>query len=158
MYVSGWKNNINDKINLTKTWILDGTFKGICKFNKLADKKFKQALFNSKIEIILPKKLVFVKSINRGACGIGYKYAPITIALNPSYRFGINNSRTYGKKWIIAQQNDDYLDMSSILNSLQNIETGWGGSPSIIGSPQDKPSKITKDEIVEIVTQKIVVP
>lgn len=157
MYVSGWKNNIYNKINLTKTWILDGTFQGISKYNRIADKKFKQSLFHSKIEIIIPKKVVLIKSINRGACGLGYKYAPITIALNPSYRFGINNSRVYGKKWIIAQKNDGYLDMSGVLSNLQTLEPNWGGSPSIIGSPQDKPSKVTKDEIVEIVEQKILV-
>ena len=158
MYVSGWQNNIYDKVNLTKTWIMDGTFKYINKFNKIVDKKNKQFLFNSKIEIIIPKKVVLIKSINRGACGLGYKYAPITIALNPSYRFGINKSRIYGKKWIIAQKNDGYLDMLGVLNNLQTLELNWGGSPTIIGSPQDKPSKVTKDEIVEIVTQKILVP
>ncbi len=157
MYVSGWKNHIDDKINLTKTWILDGTFKGIYKYNRIADKKIKQSLFNSKIEIIIPEKVVLVKSINRGACGLGYKYAPITIALNPSYRFGINSSRVYGKKWIIAQKNDGYLDMSGVLSNLQTLEPNWGGSPSIIGSPQDKPSKVTKDEIINIVEQKILV-
>ena len=157
MYISGWKNNICDKINLTKTWLLDGTFKNISKFNRIADRKFKQSLFNSKTEIIIPKKLVFIKSVNRGACGIGYKYAPVTIALNPSYRFGIDDSRIYGKKWIIAQQTDGFVDMGGILYELSKIENGWGGSPSIIGSPQDRPSKILKDDIVDIVTKKMLV-
>ena len=157
MYVAGWKNSIYDKINMTKTWILDGTFKDISKFNRIADKKFKQSIFNSKPEIIIPKKLVLIKSVNRGACGIGYKYAPVTIALNPSYRFGIDDSRIYGKKWIIAQQTNGFVNMSEILEELSNIESGWGGSPSIIGSPQDRPSKILKDDIINIVTQKMLV-
>jgi hypothetical protein len=157
MYIAGWKNSIHDKINITKTWILDGTFKDIYKFNRIADKKFKQSLFNSKAEIIIPKKLVFIKSINRGACGIGYKYAPVTIALNPSYRFGLDDSRIYGKKWIIAQQNNGFVNMSGILEELSRIEPGWGGSPSIIGSPQDRPSKVLKDDIIDIVAQKMLV-
>ena len=59
MYISGWKNNIYDKISLTKNWLLEGTFKDMSKFNRIADKKFKQSIFNSKIEIIIPKKIVF---------------------------------------------------------------------------------------------------
>ncbi len=158
MYISGWKNNIYDKISLTKNWLLEGTFKDMSKFNRIADKKFKQSIFNSKIEIIIPKKIVFIRSPSRGACGIGYKYAPVTIALNPSYRFGIDESRIYGKKWIIAQQSDGFIDMSGILEELIGIEPGWGGSPSIIGSPQDKPSKLLKDDIIDIVERKILVP
>ena len=157
MYVAGWKNSIYDKISITKTWILDGTFKDISKFNRIADRKFKQSLFNSKTEIIIPKKLVFIKSINRGACGLGYRYAPVTVALNPSYRFGIDDSRIYGKKWIIAQQSNGFINMSGILEELSKIEPGWGGSPSIIGSPQDRPSKILKDDIIDIVIQKMLV-
>jgi len=158
MYVSGWKNSIYDKVNLTKDWLLDGTFKNINKFNRIADKKLKQSLFNSKTEIIVPKKLVFIRSASRGACGLGYKYAPITIALNPSYRFGIDDSRIYGKKWVIAQQSDGYLDMRGVLEELSKLESGWGGSPSIIGSPQDRPSKVLKDDVINIVEQKMLVP
>ena len=157
MYVSGWKNSIYDKISLTRNWILDGTFKDINKFNRIADKKFKQSLFNSKTEIIIPKKLVFIRSSSRGACGIGYRYAPVTIALNPSYRFGIDESRIYGKKWVIAQQSDGFVDMRGVLEELSKLEPGWGGSPSIIGSPQDRPSKILKDNVVDIVEQKMLV-
>ena len=157
MYVGGWKNGIEDKINLTKRWILDGTFKDINKFNRIADEKFKLSLTNLKVEIIIPKTVVFIRSIGRGACGFGYKYAPIVVALNPSYRFGIDDRRTYGKKWIIAQKNESFLDMEDVLRTLSEKEEGWGGSPSIIGSSQIYPSKLSKDDVVETVIQKILV-
>ena len=59
-------------------------------------------------------------------------------------------------KWIIAQKHDGFLKMRKILNSLNKIEGNWGGSSTIIGSPLDRPSKLTKEEIIEIVKKNII--
>ena len=41
--------------------------------------------------------------------------ALVVIALNPSYRYGFGESRLYGKKWIIAQQNDGFINLHNLL-------------------------------------------
>ncbi len=153
MLVSGWKNPVEYKIETMKDWILTGHFTDIEKYNKMAIKNFKEALNNSKIEVLEPEKLVFVKSNKRGACGIGYQVAPIVIAMNPSFRFGYGDKRVYGRKWVIAQCDEGYIPLQDILVKILEIEPGWGGSNSIIGSPQDRPSKIKKEDIIEIVRE-----
>jgi hypothetical protein len=155
MLISGWKNTLDHKISTMRDWILTGTFKEIDFYNQMATENFKEALSSSKIEIISPDKLVFVRSNKRGACGIGYQFAPVVIAMNPSFRFGFGDSRVYGRKWAIAQCDSGFIPMSEILNSVLELEPGWGGSETIIGSPQLTPSRISKDDIVEITSDVV---
>lgn len=153
MLVSGWKNSLEYKIETMKEWITTGTFTDVEQYNLMATKNFKEALASSKIEEIIPGKLVFIKSNKRGACGIGYQLAPIVIAMNPSFRFGFGEKRVYGRKWVIAQCDEGFVPMLDILRSILEMESGWGGSRTIIGSPQDRPSHITKDDLVSAVKE-----
>ncbi len=155
MLISGWKNTLEYKIQTMKEWILTGTFQDIEKYNKMAIVNFKESLNNSKIEIIIPNKLVLVKSNKRGACGIGYQFAPIVIAMNPSFRFGFGDNRVYGRKWVVAQCDDGFITMSDVLRNMLEMEYGWGGSNTIIGSPQDSPSRITKEDMISAVTEVV---
>jgi hypothetical protein len=151
MLISGWKNTLGYKIQTMKDWITLGTFDNIDVYNEMAINNFKEALSSSKIDVIIPEKLVFVRSNKRGACGIGYSIAPIVIAMNPSFRFGFGDSRVYGRKWAIAQCDRGFISMSEILRTMLEMEPGWGGSETIIGSPQEVPSKIPREETIEIV-------
>lgn len=155
MFISGWKNSLEQKVEAAKKWIINGTFDGLSDFNRIANHNAREAINFSKVQIIIPRKLVFVRSIKRGACGIGYKFAPIVIALNPSYRYGFGESRVYGKKWIIGQMNDKFINLTKLVRLIEKQERGWGGSSTIIGSPQDRPSKLTKNEVIDFVKNQV---
>ena len=110
LLVSGWKNTLKEKINAVKSWILTEKFYNIEYFNNLATKNFQESIQNSKVELLKPHNAVFVKSTKRGACGLGYQYAPIVIAMNPSFRFGFGEDRIYGRKWVVAQCNEQFIN------------------------------------------------
>lgn len=112
-----------------------------------------------KYNMIIPNSLIFVESTYRGALGFGYKKAPIVIAKNDKFIFGgatsLNTNRTIGTKYTIGQYNEGYTDMNSLLNKLQEIEDGWGGSDVIIGSPQTNPSLLNSEQLINIVKSHV---
>lgn len=155
MLVSGWKNNLEFKIEQVTKWIITGTFDNITEYNRMAAKNFKDAVTSAKTEIIEKRKLAFVKSDMRGAMGIGFQYAPVVLALNPSFRFGTGENRVYGRKWTVAQCEEGHIDMNLFKKLVNEIENGWGGSSTIMGSPQDKPSVFRKYPILDIIKKAI---
>jgi hypothetical protein len=44
-----------------------------------------------------------------------------------------------------------YIDLKAVAQELSQLEQGWGGSPTIIGSPQGKSSTLSREQIFEIV-------
>jgi hypothetical protein len=73
-----------------------------------------------------------VESSLRAATSIGYAHAPIVIALNEQMP---SQNGSY-RKFTICQYSDEFIRMSNVLAELNALEPGWGGSLTIIGSPQ----------------------
>jgi hypothetical protein len=93
--------------------------------------------------------LAIVVSRLRAATLIGYSKAPVVIAYNPEMP---SKNGPY-KKFTICQYNVGYCDLEAVLNELNGLEGGWGGSPTIIGSPQEEDTQISI-EIVEKTVRK----
>jgi hypothetical protein len=142
--------NISEKVSNVKQFLLTGKFKTYNFYSDIAYKKNKIAIDKTNIDIIIQKKLAYVESSYRGAISKGYKYCPVVIAKNPHYIFGLGNNKINGIKYTIAQYNENYIDLNKILNRILELETGWGGSKTIIGSPQDRSSVLTKTDIIDI--------
>ncbi len=45
--------------------------------------------------------------------------------------------------------------MEKVLEELNSIEKGWGGSKTIIGSPQGIDSQLNKDDVINIVKKHL---
>lgn len=84
--------------------------------------------------------IVMVTSTHRAATMIGYSIAPVVIAINPEFMFQGGEPH---RKITICQYQNGYLDLKKVADSLNLIEPGWGGSTTIIGSPQGKGSVIS---------------
>ena len=83
-----------------------------------------------------------VTSAAPGALWLGYRLAPVVIAL----------SRSSGaRKVTIAQFSDDWLDLAVAAADLNRREPGWGGSATILGSPQGVGSTLPRAVIVAFV-------
>jgi len=102
-----------------------------------------------------------IESTYKDATNLGYTQAPIVVAFNPEFGFG-NAPKV--KKYTIAQYKNGYVDLNAVKEELNVAErevlgeeindndfVSWGGSPTIIGSPQGFSSKLTMDEVSEIV-------
>ena len=93
-------------------------------------------------------KLSLVTSTNIAGTTVGYSMAPVTAVTNPAFSFQGNPPVV---KHTVCQYKLGYVDLSAVMNELNDIEPGWGGSPTIIGSPQGMSSKITQEQLSEII-------
>jgi hypothetical protein len=100
----------------------------------------------------LSARIAIVQTTHRAATMIGYSVAPVVIALNPSFSF---NGGAPIRKFTICQFTDKYMDMKKALAELSTLEAGWGGSPTIGGSPQGISSILTIEQIVEVVAKHL---
>lgn len=97
-------------------------------------------------------RIAVVESTHRAATSVGYSLAPVVVALNPSFKQGPGDPY---KKFTICQFAGGFADIKSALAELATLEVGWGGSPTIGGSPQGVSSTLTIDQVVEVVAKHL---
>lgn len=97
--------------------------------------------------------IAVVESIHRAATAVGYSLAPVVVALNPAFRLGAGEPHA---KFTVCQYTAGYVDMEAAAAELAAMEPGWGGSPTIIGSPQGVGSNLTIEQVVEVVAKHLI--
>jgi hypothetical protein len=90
----------------------------------------------------------YVESELRAATSIGYSKAPVVVAYNPEFP-----DRNLGKvkKFTICQYALGYCDLKEVFARLNEMEAGWGGSPTIGGSPQGVSSALSPEVVCQVV-------
>lgn len=152
---SDYKLKVAEKVQNVIEYLNTGTFPNLDHYNKLVDENLKRSIKETVSEIVVENKLCYVSSKHRGATSKGYQDCPVVIAFNPVFNFGKRSSNVKGAKYTIAQYNEGYVNLNNVLNEINKLEKNWGGSNMIIGSPQDKPSKLTKEQVVKIVKKHL---
>jgi len=153
MYMcSDLRLDIQKKVMKMLSYLKTGTFEGIGKYTKIALRSLNDQMKSVKMDVIVPNKLIVVESNRRGAIAIGYKMCPVVIAANDRFKFGLKKNFIIGKKMTIAQYTDGkFIDIGAVQKDLAEMEHGWAGSNSIIGSPLDRPTKLKMKDVVEVV-------
>lgn len=105
-----------------------------------------------KAETAADGRLATVVSNHRAAMAIGYRLAPVVVAENPGFRLGGGEPH---RKLTVAQFAAGYVHLEAAKQELAALEPGWGGSPTIIGSPQGVGSTLTLEQVVEVVTRHL---
>lgn len=148
--IADYKLDLEQKCINMDSYLMKDTFYKIKDYvNYVKDIRKKSVLISH--EIIVPDKLIFVVSNSRGAISKGYRKCPVVIAKNFKYTFGIGINKIIGTKITIAQYEDSkYINLIDLKNELNKIESGWGGSSCIIGSPQDHPTKIDNKTLINL--------
>ena len=96
--------------------------------------------------------MAVVESRHRAATAVGYATAPVVVALNPAFLLGQGDPH---RKFTVAAYGPQYADIRSALAELAALEPGWGGSPTIGGSPQGVSSQLTTEQVVEVVARHL---
>ena len=96
--------------------------------------------------------IVVVQSRLRAATSVGYTQAPTVVALNPAFSMG---GAPPTRKFTICQYRPGYVDLPAVRDELASLEAGWGGSPTIIGSPQGLDCNLSLETVIEIVTKHL---
>jgi hypothetical protein len=110
-----------------------------------------RAISDGTIKAISLGMVAIVESPHRAAMEIGYRLAPVVVALNPEFRFQGGEPH---RKFTVGQYAPGMVDLKKVQQELNRIEPGWGGSPTIIGSPQGNSSSLTIEEVARTVIIK----
>lgn len=97
-------------------------------------------------------KIAVVVSTHRSGTTIGYPVAPVVVALNPEFSF---QGGPKHPKFTVCQFESGYVDLKAVVDELNALESGWSGSPTIIGSPQGAASSLTIEEVVKVVEKHL---
>jgi hypothetical protein len=96
--------------------------------------------------------IAVIETTHRSATMLGYRLAPIVVALNPSFRLAGGDPH---RKFTVCQYQEGLIDMRILISELNDLELGWGGSPTIIGSAQGKNSELTIEQVVKAVVNRL---
>jgi len=106
----------------------------------------------TRVEADATDRVAIVVSIEPGALRLGYRLAPVVVALNPAHRFA-DGAR--GRKFTLARWAEGDADLDSAVGNLASDESGWGGQRGIKGSPQDRPSQLDLSKVVAAVRSSL---
>jgi len=98
------------------------------------------------------RTVAVVESTHRAATSVGYSLAPVVIARNPAFKLGGGEAHV---KYTVCAFEPKFADIKSALAELATLEAGWGGSPTIGGSPQGVSSILTVDQVVAVVEKHL---
>ena len=93
-------------------------------------------------------RIAVVEGSADGAVRIGYLRAPVVVALNPEFSFRHGPPH---RKFTVCQYRPGYVDLAAAARTLAGREPGWGGSATIIGSPQGRSSELTIADVAAVV-------
>ena len=145
-----FKLPLEKRVELLKDFLLNGNIPQEYTNRVLVEKEqISAALSSGEIKIIDLGGYSYVESTHRSGTTIGYCFNPVVIAMNPEFTTG--RGEKPHRKYSICQYQEGHIDLEKLLGVLQNIEPGWGGSSTFIGSPQAMPSKLEPDDIKGLV-------
>ena len=81
-----------------------------------------------------------------GALSLGYRVAPVVVGLDPGDAMRL-------RRIVLAQWREGHADLRRALDLLNDEEPGWGGSPTLIGSPQGAACGTPLEAVLAIIRQ-----
>ncbi|MDO8728281.1 MAG: hypothetical protein Q7K26_00150 [bacterium] len=152
--IADFKVPVQERVELMKEWLLMGKEPQSYREKWIKEREeIAKAIAEKRITIDTEdNKISKVISSHRAATSLGYYLSPIVVALNPEFRFQESEPH---RKFTISQFKTGYLDLKVVADVLNKSETGWGGSQTIIGSPQGTGSKLEIETIMEIVKKNL---
>ncbi len=144
--------DVSERVQIAKAWLSGGVVPlAYAQAPRERAERLWRALETGDVlveESRAPARLVEIVSEVDGALHLGYRFAPVVIALNPHFRF---RDGAIGPKFTIAQYRQGHADLDKALVSIARMEDGWGGSLTIKGSPQGRPSGLNRDSVASAV-------
>jgi hypothetical protein len=152
--VADFKIPLGERVATMEKWLLTGEEPGNYRAQVERERADMIAALESgaiRHEVCAGGCIAVVESTHRAATSVGYALAPVVVALNPSFRLGAGEP--HRKFTICAFEASKYADIKSALAELATLEPGWGGSPTIGGSPQGVSSTLSVERVVEVLTK-----
>lgn len=144
------RHGLAERVALAETWLRTGAppaaWAGAAqtRAQRLADSL---ARGGTSVRATAYPAVAAVVSRERGALALGYRLAPVVVALNPAFRFP---GGAEGCKYTVARYAPGHADLDAAAAALARREPGWGGQAGIKGSPQDRGSRLALDEVIAV--------
>lgn len=146
--------SLEERVNFTRR-ILTGSVEEaeISDLVSRRDGELAEAAKASDVQLIADGRIAVVTSKHRYATTLGYELAPVVVASNPEMPVDFRDPEkgTYEKYTVCKYDDHVPADLNGALRELQEMEDGWGGRGTIFGSPQGVSSKLTLEQITEVV-------
>jgi hypothetical protein len=153
--VADFKVSLAERVAVMERWLLAGEEPAAYRARVDAERaEMIRALGSGEIQTSTAAdgRIAVVESTHRAATAVGYAMAPVVVAKNPDFRLGGGAAHT---KFTVCAFEARWADIKSALAELAKLEPGWGGSPTIGGSPQGVSSSLTTEQVVEVVTRHL---
>ena len=154
MLASDWKVPLKDRVMSVIRWLERGESPTayVQQANE-ARKEIRDAVDSGKTTVSVESGIAIVHSTLRAAPSIGYSKSPVVIAINEAFTFGDGPAH---RKVTICQYALGYCDLKAVFAELnESCGGGWGGSPSIGGSPQGLHCDTPVDELKAVVKRHL---
>lgn len=147
--VADFKTPLQDRVFMMREWLLSGVEpQGYREAYEKERAAILAAIESGEIRCEKRGLISLVQSRHRAGTSVGYADSPVVIAFNDA--FTIRGGEPHGK-YTICQYQTGYVNMEGVKQDLLKLEEGWGGSPTLLGSPQGVSSKLTLEEVYEVV-------
>lgn len=154
--VSDFKVTLEQRVAWMREWLVSGAEPDGYRDRIKAEKMdMIQALESGQIQIssAADGKIAVVVSTHRAGTSLGYMFAPVVVATNPAFSFA--GGEPHIKHTICVFEAGKYADLKAALTELNGLEPGWGGSPTIGGSPQGASSQLTTDQVAAVIAKHL---
>lgn len=151
--VMNFRLPLEERVALTRSWLETGDFPGSAAAIAAVDRERSETVgLVEEVKTTLTGRVAVVESTSRFAVSAAYSKADVVVAVNPAFRFGGGEPH---RKVTVCQKRPGLVDLKAVFADFNEIEPGWGGSPTIGGSPQGVSSVIATEEVVKVVEQHL---
>jgi hypothetical protein len=134
-------------VAIAREWITSGAVPAIWQARvEAAAAALLAALENGQVRVTAQEgnRMALVEGAASGALRVGYRVAPVVVAHDPG-------SVATPRRMVVAQWRAGHADLRRALRALAAEEPGWGGSPTIIGSPQGQACRTPLPRVLAVV-------
>jgi hypothetical protein len=128
------------------TWLRTGMLPcGWPERAEAAAKRLLEALTTQRIMLThaANARIALVQGQMRGALRLGYRLAPVVLGVAEDPR-----SQPPLRRLVIAQWTEGHAELRKLADRLSEMEAGWGGSSTILGSPQGRSTQLPLETVI----------
>lgn len=147
--------DVAERVRMTREWFLSGTVPET--YREEAEHKRLELVQSFSDEatitrVVAEGKIAVVESPHREASRVGYSLAPVVVAATSNARF---QGKGPFRKFSVMQYDESHIDMAGVLLELSEMEPGWGGSSTLVSSPQGVSSQISLETVLEVAVKHL---
>ncbi|NCC19834.1 hypothetical protein EOM33_02105 [Candidatus Saccharibacteria bacterium] len=151
--VMNFRRGVEERVALVRDWLTSGDFaESEAAVVRVEQERSETVNLLDEVELAPSGKVAVIATGSRFGVSAAYAVAPVVIAVNENFSF---NGGPVHRKVTVCQTRPGLVDLKAVFTAFGEIEPGWGGSPTIGGSPQGISSVVMTDEIVQIVEEHL---